>query len=38
MEILIKAAIVSREHVYVPYSNFKVGAAVVSKSGEIYAG
>ncbi|QJW46389.1 cytidine deaminase [bacterium BFN5] len=38
MEELIKAARVARENAYVPYSKFKVGAAVLSKSGKVYAG
>jgi cytidine deaminase len=35
---LIKEAIVSREKAYVPYSNFKVGAAVLTEDGNIYSG
>ena len=35
---LIEAAKIAREKAYVPYSNFKVGAAVLTKDGEIYAG
>jgi cytidine deaminase len=38
MEVLIKAAQASRENAYVPYSNFKVGAAVLTQNGKIYAG
>lgn len=38
MEKIIKAARDSREHAYVPYSKFKVGAAVITKKGEIYTG
>lgn len=38
MEELIKAARAARENAYVPYSKFKVGAAVLSKSGKIYVG
>ncbi|WP_171128692.1 MULTISPECIES: cytidine deaminase [unclassified Ruegeria] len=32
------AALAVRENAYAPYSNFKVGAAVRSDTGEIYAG
>lgn len=28
----------AREHAYVPYSHFQVGAALVTKSGKIYHG
>ena len=35
---LIKAANEAKEHSYSPYSNFKVGAAVLGKNGKIYAG
>ena len=38
MEKIIKAAKDSREHAYVPYSKFKVGAAVITKEGKIYTG
>lgn len=38
MEELIKAAQDARIKAYVPYSNFKVGAAVLSKSHRIYTG
>lgn len=38
MEKIIKAARDSREHAYVPYSKFKVGAAVITKKGKIYTG
>ncbi|MPN10244.1 Cytidine deaminase [bioreactor metagenome] len=38
MEELIKAARAARENAYVPYSKFKVGAAVLSKSGKVYVG
>ena len=38
MEELIKAARAARENAYVPYSKFKVGAAVLSKSGKIFVG
>ncbi|MDH3493510.1 MAG: cytidine deaminase [Acidobacteriota bacterium] len=35
---LIKAALAVRELAFAPYSNFRVGAAVRSKSGRIYTG
>jgi cytidine deaminase len=38
MEELIKKAREAREKSYSPYSRFKVGAAVKTKSGKIYTG
>ncbi len=40
MEIkeLVKLSIEAREKAYVPYSNFKVGAAVEMEDGSIYTG
>ncbi|HWR42664.1 cytidine deaminase [Sporomusa sp.] len=38
MEELVNAAVKAREQAYVPYSKFKVGAAVQGKSGRIYTG
>lgn len=35
---LIKMAIEAREKAYCPYSNFKVGAAVLFEDGNIYTG
>lgn len=35
---LIDKAIKAREQAYAPYSNFKVGAALKTKSGKIYLG
>jgi len=40
MEIarIVEAARKAREHAYAPYSKFKVGAAVLTKSGRIFSG
>jgi cytidine deaminase len=38
IESLIKQAMISREMAYAPYSNFKVGAAVLTKSNKIFSG
>lgn len=35
---LIESAIEARKNAYTPYSNFKVGAALLTKSGKIYLG
>lgn len=35
---LVELAIKARENAYVPYSKFKVGAAIVTKTGEIFLG
>ena len=35
---LIRAAFAVRERAYTPYSHFKVGAALLSKSGRVFAG
>ena len=37
-EFLISEAKKAREQAYTPYSNFKVGAALVTKDGKIYHG
>ncbi len=37
-EQLIAAAAAARERAYVPYSHYKVGAALLGKSGTIYTG
>ena len=37
-EVLIKAAIDATKYAYVPYSNFKVGAAILAENGTIYTG
>jgi len=38
MEDIIQVAIEAREKAYAPYSKFKVGAAVLGRSGRIYSG
>ncbi len=35
---LIKLALEAREKAYVPYSNFKVGAALLAKDGTVFTG
>ena len=35
---LIKYALEAREKSYSPYSNFKVGAAILTKSGKVFTG
>lgn len=35
---LVKIAKKARENAYAPYSNFKVGAALLTKSGNVYKG
>lgn len=37
-KILVEKALEAREKAYVPYSNFKVGSAVLFEDGEIYSG
>ena len=37
-ETLVQTAIAVRQWVYAPYSNYPVGAALLSKSGRIYDG
>lgn len=37
-EKLIEEATKARENAYVPYSSFKVGAALLANSGKIYSG
>lgn len=36
--MLISKALQGRENAYTPYSNFKVGAAVLTEDGKIYTG
>ena len=38
MEDLIKAAAAVRENAHAPYSNFKVGAALRTRDGQVFAG
>lgn len=38
IEKLIGAAAASREKAYAPYSNFRVGAAILTKEGRYYTG
>ncbi len=38
MDELIKSALAAREGAYAPYSDFKVGAALLTKSGRVFAG
>jgi len=35
---LIEAALAAKENAYVPYSNFKVGSAVLMEDGSIFSG
>lgn len=35
---LVNLAIEAREHAYTPYSNFAVGAALLTKEGKVYQG
>lgn len=37
-EELVAQAIQARERAYAPYSNYKVGAALLGKSGKVYTG
>jgi len=37
-EELVKQALMAREYAYVPYSGYRVGAAVLTKAGQIYTG
>ena len=37
-KVLIKEAIEAKEMAYAPYSHFRVGAALLTKSGKIYRG
>jgi cytidine deaminase len=37
-EVLIAAARAAREHAHAPFSRFKVGAAVQTKSGQVFTG
>ncbi|MBN1565144.1 MAG: cytidine deaminase [Anaerolineae bacterium] len=35
---LIDQAIIARQHAYVPYSEYPVGAAILTESGQVYTG
>jgi cytidine deaminase len=35
---MIRSALASRQHAYAPYSNYAVGAALLTKSGKIFTG
>lgn len=35
---LVEIAVKAKQNAYTPYSNFKVGAALVGKSGKVYTG
>lgn len=37
-KLLLEAATVAREKAYAPYSNYRVGAAVLTADGEIFGG
>ena len=37
-DVLLTEAIRAREHAYAPYSNYKVGAALLTRDGKIYTG
>ena len=38
IELLAEKAIEAKEHAYVPYSHFRVGAALLTADGKIYTG
>lgn len=38
IKLLASEAIAAKEYAYVPYSHFRVGAALLGKSGKIYRG
>lgn len=38
IELLAREAVAAKENAYVPYSHFRVGAALLASSGKIYKG
>lgn len=38
MTDLVQAALAAREHAFAPYSKFKVGAALLDRSGQVHTG
>lgn len=38
VQVLVERADAAREYAYVPYSNYRVGAALLAESGAIYTG
>jgi cytidine deaminase len=38
VEVLVKAALEARGHAYAPYSRYRVGAAILTKSGKVFVG
>ncbi len=38
IQALVKAALAARQHAYVPYSQYMVGAALLTRDGQIFSG
>jgi cytidine deaminase len=36
--VLVRKALAARKHAYAPYSKFKVGAAVLTRDGQVFTG